>query len=116
MVNIKSNTSGAALYADDFFNAGNGTTVNNNIASFETWHKGKPAQIFSLLDLSALPLSTTQLVWDRAASAHTTAGTMGEKLNDSGSASNPWATDLGGKTAGDRLKDADDQSFLASVK
>jgi len=57
-----------------------------------------------------------QAVLNAAASSYNIPGTIGEKINDSGSASNPWATDLGGKTAGDRLKDADDQSFLASVK
>jgi hypothetical protein len=46
---------------DDFFNGGNTSVVNNNIASFETWHRGKPAQIFSLLDVSAIPLQAAQL-------------------------------------------------------
>jgi hypothetical protein len=54
-------TAGNTLYLDDFFNGGNTSVVNNNIASFETWHRGKPAQIFSLLDVSAIPLQAAQL-------------------------------------------------------
>ncbi len=54
-------TAGNTLYLDDFFNGGNTSIVNNNITSFETWHRGKPAQIFSLLDVSAIPLQGAQL-------------------------------------------------------
>jgi hypothetical protein len=33
-------------------------------------------------------------VWDEATSGHTTAGTTGKALIDSGAAGNPWSTDL----------------------
>lgn len=36
------------------------------------------------------PASLAAAVWNKAASEANTAGTMGEKLNDAGSASNPW--------------------------
>lgn len=40
-------------------------------------------------------------VWEALAVDHNVAGTMGEKLNDAGSAGNPWATALtGNETAG----------------
>ena len=81
-VNVKG-TAGNTLYLDDFFNSGNGTTVNNNIASFETWYQGKPAPIFSLLDVSAIPGQTAQETWNRDSSLHTTAGTMGKIQGDS---------------------------------
>lgn len=48
-------------------------------------------------------------VWDELAADHDTAGTMGEKMNDAGSAGDPWNTDLGSYTtagtAGKELKD-----------
>jgi len=71
------------------------------------------ADITPFTELS--PEALAAAVWNAVATVFNSAGTMGEKLNDSGSASNPWATDIDGKTAGDRLKDADDQSFLSSV-
>lgn len=71
------------------------------------------ADITPFTELS--PEALAAAVWNAVATFFNTPGTMGEKLNDSGSASNPWATDIDGKTAGDRLKDADDQSFLSSV-
>jgi hypothetical protein len=43
---------------------------------------------------------------------------MGEKLNDAGSASNPWAdtSDYGAGTKGALLKNAADSAELASIK
>lgn len=40
-----------------------------------------------------------QAVWSALASANNDAGTMGEKLNDAGSAANPWTEDLSGAQA-----------------
>ena len=47
-------------------------------------------------------------VWDVVAADHDTAGTMGEKMNDAGSASNPWSdtTTYGAGTKGKLLQDA----------
>lgn len=73
-------TAGNTLYLDDFFNSGNTSVVNNNIASFETWFNGKPAQIFSLLDVSALPLQTAQAVWSDDSTY--TGNQKGKKLVD----------------------------------
>lgn len=45
-------------------------------------------------------------IWDEAASAHNTAGTMGNKMNSAGSAGDPWAADpstFTTGTAGDKL-------------
>ena len=83
------------------------------LASDITAKANLSADITPFTELS--PEALAAAVWNAVATIFNTAGTMGEKLNDSGSASNPWATDLGGKTAGDRLKDADDQSLLSSV-
>lgn len=80
LATIKLNVKGSAgntLYLDDFLNSGDTTTVSNKIASFETWYQGKPAPIFSLLDVSAIPGQTTQQVW-AASDTGTTAGTMGD--------------------------------------
>lgn len=61
-INVKG-TAGNTIYFDDFFNSGNTVTVNNQIASFEVWFNGQPASIFSLTDVSAIPLQTAQAVW-----------------------------------------------------
>ena len=46
-----------------------------------------------------------QAVWSAIASANNTSGTMGEKLNDAGSASNPWTEVIeSGYTAAEILK------------
>lgn len=57
-------------------------------------------------------------VWNALAAEFNTAGTMGEKLNDAGSAGNPWTdtTAYGAGTKGKLLQDAADFSELASVK
>lgn len=50
-----------------------------------------------------------QEVWNSVAAEYTNPGTMGDKLNDAGSSSDPWLTDLTGYnsegTAGKKLKD-----------
>lgn len=56
--------------------------------------------------------------WNASAALNDNPGTMGEKLNDAGSASNPWAdtSDYGAGTKGKMLKDAADSAELASIK
>jgi len=49
--------------------------------------------------------SLAQAVWTAAAGSYNGAGTMGEKLNDAGSASNPWTESLeGALTAADIMR------------
>ena len=51
------------------------------------------------------PQSLAAAVWSAWASAYNDAGTMGEKLNDAGSAANPWTEVIDGTyTASDLLK------------
>lgn len=51
------------------------------------------------------PESLASAVWSSVATANDTAGTMGEKLNDAGSAGNPWATVIEGSyTAQEMLR------------
>lgn len=60
----------------------------------------------------AIPISTeltadtvASAVWNALAASNSTAGTMGEKLNDAGSASNPWTEIIeSGYTAAEILK------------
>jgi hypothetical protein len=55
-------------------------------------------------------------VWDEATSGHTTAGTTGKALIDSGAAGNPWSTDLAtgysGTQAGNILNQVKGQTDL----
>ena len=55
-------------------------------------------------------------VWDEATSGHTTAGTTGKALIDSGAAGNPWSTDLvtgySGTQAGNILNSVKSQADL----
>lgn len=55
-------------------------------------------------------------VWDEATSGHTTAGTTGKALIDSGAAGNPWSTDLStgysGTQAGNILNSVKSQTDL----
>lgn len=51
------------------------------------------------------PQNLAAAVWSALASAYNVAGTMGEKLNDAGSAANPWTEVIDGTyTASDLLK------------
>lgn len=71
-ITVKSVASGAALYADDFYNAG----TTNKIAGLDTWDKGKPVSF--LVDTTFDPAS----VWAFSTAQLTTAGTTGKQLND----------------------------------
>jgi len=57
-------------------------------------------------------------VWSAVAANNNTAGTMGEKLNDAGSAGNPWTdtTTYGAGTKGKLLQDAADDADTAANK
>lgn len=57
-------------------------------------------------------------VWNAVAADYNEAGTMGEKMNDAGSAGNPWTdtTDYGAGTKGKLLQDAADNSELGAIK
>lgn len=79
-VTVKS--AAGTLYLDDFLNSGNTVDVNNNVASFETWFDGKPVDLFSLLDVSAIPAQSAQQVWTYSTTTLTTANTTGKKLVD----------------------------------
>lgn len=46
-VNVKSTTPGAALYCDDFFNAGDRTTTYDAITGLNVWSDGKPLEVIS---------------------------------------------------------------------
>lgn len=68
-------------------------------------------ELIAELTVTGTGLSTANVgeaVWSALATANNSPGTMGEKLNDAGSAGNPWATDLSGSqtagTAGYMLK------------
>lgn len=56
--------------------------------------------------------------WNATASQNNNPGTMGEKLNDAGSAANPWAdtSTYGAGTKGALLQSAADDAELASIK
>jgi hypothetical protein len=58
-------------------------------------------------------------VWDEATSGHTTAGTTGKALIDSGAAGNPWSTDLAtgysGTQAGNILNEVKGQTDLITA-
>ena len=74
------------------------------------------ADITPFTELS--PENLAASVWNALAILYNNAGTMGEKMNDAGSASNPWAdtADYGAGTKGKLLKDAADDAFAAKVK
>ena len=65
-------------------------------------------ELVAFLTVTGSGLSTAnvgQAVWSALASANNVAGTMGEKLNDAGSASNPWTEVIeSGYTAAEILK------------
>lgn len=46
-VNIKSNTPGAALYADDFFNAGDRTVTFDAVTGLNVWSDGMPLEVIT---------------------------------------------------------------------
>jgi hypothetical protein len=68
------------------------------------------------LSANSLQDEIADAVWDEATSGHTTAGTTGKALIDSGAAGNPWATDLStgysGTEAGNILNQVKSQADL----
>lgn len=65
-----------AFYLDDFYDAG----VNNKVAGFDLWYRGKPAPVFSAIDVSGVPA----LVWAYPTSNLEVADTTGKTLVDTG--------------------------------
>lgn len=80
VVNIKSSTSGAALYADDFFNAGDRTTTFDSITGLNVWSDGMPLEVISPSVPSAD--DTAAAVWGYLKSSMTIPGTAGKTLVD----------------------------------
>jgi hypothetical protein len=80
--------------------AGTGTANGSTLTAI--------GQLVAFLTVTGTGLSTANVgeaVWSALAAANNTAGTMGEKLNDAGSASNPWTEIIeSGYTAADILK------------
>jgi hypothetical protein len=74
------------------------------------------ADISSFTELS--PENLARAVWNALAAGFDTAGTMGEKLNDAGSASNPWSdtSTYGVGTKGRLLQDAADNAEVTQGK
>jgi hypothetical protein len=72
-----------------------------------------PSLTFTLSEISG---AVADGVWDEATSGHTTAGTTGKALIDSGAAGNPWSTDLAtgysGTQAGNILNSVKSQADL----
>lgn len=99
-------------------------TGSNHVAS--VLHDAEPNSIpedaFVSGALSARALASDAVaeisdgVWDEATSGHTTAGTTGKALIDSGAAGNPWSTDLAtgysGTQAGSILNSVKSQADL----
>lgn len=79
VVNVKSNTGGAALYADDFFNAGDRTTTYDSITGLNVWSDGKPLEVISPSVPSAD--DTAAAVWAALKADNNVSGSMGEQLN-----------------------------------
>lgn len=91
VVNVKSTTASAALYCDDFFNAGDRITTFDEVTGLNLWVDGKPLSVISPTVPSAA--DTAAAVW-----AYQTANMV---TPDS---------------AGTTLIDAADNSELASIK
>lgn len=75
-VNIKSNTPGAALYADDFFNAGDRTTTYDAITGLNVWSDGKPLEVISPSASSADDIAAA--VWSFPQNRANSVDSMGE--------------------------------------
>ena len=73
------------------------------------------ADITPFTELS--PENLARAVWNAVAASYDTAGTFGEKLNDAGSASNPWTdtSTYGAGTKGKLLQDAADNAELGAI-
>jgi hypothetical protein len=79
--------------------SGSGGLNNSNLTGFANMS----ASILSYGELT--PEGLRDAVWSAAAAAYNTAGTMGEKLNDAGSGSNPWTEVIeAGYSAADVLR------------
>jgi hypothetical protein len=79
-INVKSNTAGAALYADDFFNAGDRTVTFDQITGLNTWVNGKPISVIQPSVPSAD--DTAAAVWSYLKSNMDTPSSAGQMLKD----------------------------------
>lgn len=69
-------TAGAYVYADDFYNAGDGTTNSDKVTGLDTWLNGQPSPVIT-------PQATSPAdIWTYATSGLTTPGTTGKQLKD----------------------------------
>lgn len=78
VVNVKSNDPGAALYADDFFNAGDRSVTFDQVTGLNTWVEGKPISVIQPSVPSAD--DTAAAVWSYLLANITTTDTTGELL------------------------------------
>lgn len=71
-------TSGAYLYVDDLYNAGDGTTNSDKVTGLDTWDQGKPISIVSPSTIGGL----VGAVWGYSTTNLTVANTTGKQLKD----------------------------------
>lgn len=89
----------AALEALAFMDAALTGTGTLTAAGTGLLHMSADIQPFTELS----PTSLANAVWEALTTEHDFAGTMGEKLNDAGSAGNPWATVIEGTYTAEEL-------------
>ena len=81
-------TASAAIGALGYMVGQSSTVFSGTLTPYGIGH-----MVGSTVDLTELTASSVATaVWAAVATANNDAGTMGEKLNDAGSAGNPWAT------------------------
>lgn len=73
---VISNTAGAILYCDDFYNAGDGTTSTDRVTGLDTWFKAKPVTPMSPSAVSPAA------IWTYDLTNVSTPGVAGKKLKD----------------------------------
>lgn len=126
--NLTADLRGALNLAADLAGEGDITAAMGALALLGATLSGQgdlEAVLTGILSMSAdivvtgSSLSTANVgaaVWSALAVANNTAGTMGEKLNDAGSASNPWTEIIDGSdTAAEVLTEAKNKADLAFV-
>jgi len=75
----------------------NGTTKVATVSAWDVTPDSTSAYVM-LASSETTVDDIVDAVWDEAMAGHTTAGTTGEKLDDAGSAGNPWSTTISGNT------------------
>lgn len=79
-INAQTATAGAYLYADDAFNAGDGTKTLDKVGGFDIWNNGQPLSIISPLQPLSADIANAIL---RATTAGYNTGTVGNKIDTS---------------------------------